>query len=76
MGFKDMPFQDTQNAEDTHLTDIIQVQDDGEWVAGKVIELALIGEAMVNIAITILLDDKTIRRIERGPHDPISYSLF
>lgn len=69
-----MSFHDTQRADEVTLRDRISVQnDDGEWVTGKVVELALCGDDFETIGITILLDDKTIFQFHRMPTAPILY---
>jgi hypothetical protein len=68
-------------ADEVHLRDRITIKDsDGEWVTGKVIELALFGEQYETISITILTDFPRLVRdhfvpdhlitCERGTEDP------
>lgn len=69
-----MSFHDTQRADEVSLRDRISVQtDDGEWVTGKVVELALLGDFFETVGITILLDDKTVFQFHRMPDAPILY---
>lgn len=71
-----MSFRDTQRADEVTLRDRVSIQtDDGEWVTGKVIELALLGDAMVNVRITILLDNGTVLWFDRAPAAPILYEV-
>lgn len=71
-----MSFHDTQRAAEVNLRDRISVRnDDGEWVTGKVIELALLGDKWETIGITILLDEKTIFQFQRTPDAPILYEM-
>lgn len=71
-----MSFHDTQRADEVSLRDRISLQaDDGEWVTGKVTELALLGDNWETISITILLDNKTVLQFHRMPDAPILYDV-
>lgn len=70
-----MSFHDTQRADEVTLRDRITIKaDSGEWITGKVIELALLGDDMMDVQITILLDNETILRFDRAPSAPILYA--
>jgi hypothetical protein len=73
-----LEFRDTQRADEISLRDYIQIRDDhGEWIQGKVTELALHGETYETILITLLVTDPPrLVRIRRLPGDSISYSLY
>lgn len=67
-----MSFHDTQRAIEVSLRDRITLKtDDGEWVTGKVIELALLGDDFETVSITIILDNKTVLRLHRVPDAPV-----
>lgn len=71
-----MSFRDTQRAIEVSLRDRISLKnDDGEWVEGKVVELALLGDDFQTVGITILLDDETILQFHRMPDAPILYDI-
>lgn len=71
-----MSFHDAQRADEVTLGDRISVKNiDGEWVTGKVIELALLGNDFKTIRITVLLDDKTILQFHRVPDASILYEF-
>lgn len=67
-----MSFHDTQRADEVSLRERISLRnDDGVWVTGKVIELALAGDKWQTVAITIRLDDGTVARFSCMPDTPI-----
>jgi hypothetical protein len=64
-----MSFTDCIRADEVSLKDRLTVEtEDGNWVTGKVIELALLGDDMKNIGITLLLDNETVLRFDRKPN--------
>jgi hypothetical protein len=70
-------FRDTQRADETRLRDYIKVRaNHGDWVEGKVTELALHGDRYETVIITILAQNPPrLVHVRRLPGDPISYSL-
>jgi hypothetical protein len=72
-----MSFTDYQRADETSLTDRLTLRtDDGGWVTGKVIELALLGDDMTDIRITLQLDNGTTLRFDRKPDTQLIYEIF
>jgi hypothetical protein len=53
--------------EDLQLRDHVTLRDNGEWVTGKVVELALHGDKYETIIVTLLTDVPNLRRIHRVP---------
>lgn len=68
-----MSFTDTITVGELHLASRVSIKADGTWVTGKVIELALLGDDMKDVRVTLLLDDETTRRFDRPPTTMVIY---
>lgn len=62
-----MSFPDTVNVGELSLTDRVRIREGEEWVTGKVIELALIGDDMEDVRVTLRLDNGTELMFDRTP---------
>jgi hypothetical protein len=63
-----MSFVDYGTVEELSLRSHISIKDDdGNWVKGKVIELSLLGDDMVNRRITLQTGDNTVITLDRAP---------
>ena len=70
-----MSFGDTMRADEVGLRDRITVEhpDTGDWITGKVIELALLGDNWETVRITLITDTGFGVYINRTPDAPIIY---
>lgn len=68
-------FIDSLTMAELSLRDCITIRaDDGELVTGKVIELALLGDDMHDVRVTLELDNKTVLSFDRAPDHTIWYA--
>ena len=63
-----MAFTDYIRVDELHLAARVSLKDDaGEWVTGKVIELALLGDDHTTHGVMLQLDKGAVVRLDRTP---------
>lgn len=67
-----MTYSYTASVDNLRLRTRVRLKVYGGWITGKVIELALLGDDMADVRITLELDgDKTVRSFDRPRTDLI-----
>lgn len=67
-----MSFTDYGTVDELSLCDLISLQDDTKtWITGKVIELALLGDDMIDVRVTLETKTGETVRLDRAPNTMI-----